>query len=79
MHGIRAAIVAFEQLLSDEELQSKDNWPTKQEVRKRAEEILREAGRALPGERQWPRIFKEAGLGQLLSVIEGRARKRKKN
>jgi hypothetical protein len=79
MHGIRAAIEAFEQLFLDESLKSKDDWPTKQEVRRQAEEILRKAGRALPGERQWPRIFRNAGLWDLPSVTYGHARKRKKN
>ena len=79
MHGIRAAMEAFEELFVDEDLESKDDWPTKQEVRNRAKEILRKAGRALPGERQWPRIFRNAGLWDLPSVTYGHARKRKKN
>jgi hypothetical protein len=79
MNGIRAAIKAFENLFSYSLSRSKDDWPTKQEVRKRAEEILREAGRPIPGERQWPRIFRQAGLASLPSVTYGRARKRKKN
>jgi hypothetical protein len=79
IHGIVAAILAFNELFIHKNLESKDDWPTKQEVRRRAEEILREAGRVVPGERQWPRIFRNAGLWALESVTYGRARKRKKN
>jgi hypothetical protein len=79
MNGIRAAIRAFEELFIQLGLESKDDWPSKQEVRQRAEEILRKAGRALPTERHWPRIFRQAGLWDLPSVTYGRARKRKKN
>jgi hypothetical protein len=79
MPGIRAALAAFEELFVEEKLESKDEWPSKQEIQRRAEEILREEGRACPGVRQWPRIFQKAGLAELLSVTLGRARKPKKN
>jgi hypothetical protein len=75
--GPRAAIKAFDDLFFGKLLVSRDDWPTKQEVRRRAEEILTQGGRSLPGERQWPRIFKQAGLSELLSVTHGRAHKRK--
>jgi hypothetical protein len=73
VHGIRAAIEAFDQLFIQKGLESKDDWPTKQELRQRAEEILRKAGRALPGERQWPRILKAAGLSKLRPAPWGRS------
>jgi hypothetical protein len=76
MIGVRAAIKAFEDLFIDGKRVSRDDWPSKQEVRRRAELILREAGRPLPGERQWPRIFKQAGLSELLSVTYGRGHKK---
>jgi hypothetical protein len=79
MNGIQAALKAFWDLFISPAYKSKDDWPTKQEVRRRAEEILQKAGCILPGERQWPRIFKNAGLWNLPSVTYGRARKRKKN
>lgn len=79
MNGIRAAIRAFRDLFSYSRSQTKDHWPTKQEVRKRAEEILHEAGQPIPVARHWPRIFKQAGLWDLPSVTYGRAHKRKKN
>ena len=62
---------AFEQLFVRRGLKSKDDWPTKQEVRHRAEEILQKAGRVVPGERQWPRILKKAGLSELPSAPWG--------
>jgi hypothetical protein len=78
LNGITAALDAFEQLFIEPGYSSRDEWPTKQEVRRRVEELLRAAGQSLPGERQWPRIFKSAGLSELFSVTFGRARKRKK-
>jgi hypothetical protein len=80
MNGIRAAIKAFGELFESPGYESKDDWPTKQEVRKRAEEILQAAGRAIPEyDRSWARIFKEAGLSGLPSAKFGPAHKRKKN
>lgn len=75
--GTRAAIRAFYDLFFGIGV-SRDDWPTKQEVQHRAEEILTEGGyRPLPTDRQWPRYFKDAGLSGLLSAIPGPARKRK--
>jgi hypothetical protein len=77
MTGTRAAIKAFYDLFFGVGV-SRDDWPTKQEVQHRAEEILTESGyRPLPTDRQWPRYFKDAGLSGLLSAIRGPARKRK--
>jgi hypothetical protein len=79
MTGPRAAIRAFYDLFFGIGV-SHDDWPTKQEVRHRAEEILTQNGYLpLPTERQWPRIFKNAGLSELLSVKRGPAHKRKAN
>src|SRR5271165_3789119 len=78
LNGIRAAIKAFEELFVGRHLHSRDEWPTKQEVRRRAEQILKGAGRPLPVERHWPRIFKKAGLSELLSVTYGPVRRAKK-
>jgi hypothetical protein len=63
MHGVRAAMIAFRDLCKggvDE-----NNWPLKKEVRERAIEILKENGSLVPGRREWPRIFKKAGLSKL--------------
>jgi hypothetical protein len=77
MTGPRAAIKAFYDLFFGVGV-SRDDWPTKQEVRHRAEEILTQSGYLpLPTERHWPRIFKDAGLSELLSVKSGPAHKRK--
>ena len=78
LNGIRAAIRAFEELFPGNHLRSRDEWPNKQEVRRRAEQILKGAGRPLPVERHWPRIFKKAGLSGLLSVTYGPVRRAKK-
>lgn len=79
MNGPRAAIKAFYDLFFGVGV-SRDDWPTKQEVRHRAEEILTQSGYVpLPTERQWPRIFKQVGLSELLSVKRGPAHKRKAN
>jgi hypothetical protein len=78
MNGIRAAIDAFDDLFLAEGLEHKEDWPSKQEVRRRAEEIMKEAGYPIPSDRQWPRIYPKAGLWQLLSVKHGPARRRKK-
>jgi hypothetical protein len=65
LNGIRAAIEAFRDLFTCKGLRCKDQWPTKHEVRRRAEQILKDEGRALPVERHWSRIFKKAGLWEL--------------
>jgi hypothetical protein len=75
---VHAAVNAFVQLFACKGLRSKDDWPTKQEVRRRTEQILKDAGRTLPVERHWPRIFRKAGLSSLLSVTFGPARRSKK-
>ena len=62
---VRATLIAFERLLGDA-------WPTKRDVRKKAEEILRENGFIrLPLQRHWPRIFAAAGLSDLPNAIRG--------
>jgi hypothetical protein len=76
-HGIRAATEAFWELFVEQGLVSRDDWPTKQEVRRRAEEIMNKNGLSLPSERHWPRIYQQAGLSELLSVKQGSARMRK--
>jgi hypothetical protein len=77
MTGTRAAVRAFYDLFFGVGI-SRDDWPTKQEVQQRAEEILTESGyRPLPTDRQWPRYFKNAGLSGLGSATPGPARKRK--
>ena len=65
MHAIRAAMEAFDRLFVCRGLKSKDDWPTKQEVRQRAEAILKEDGKPPPTARHWPRILKQAGLSEL--------------
>lgn len=56
MHAVRAVITAFANL-----------WragpcPNKKEVKMAAIEILKEAGSLIPRRREWPRIFRKAGL-----------------
>jgi hypothetical protein len=66
MKAYRAAVDAFAQLfLFDDKRTTREEWPTKQMVRKRAEEILREAGYPPVSDRHWPRIFKQTGLSAL--------------
>lgn len=78
--GIRSAIFAFGQLYRHELLSDPNaEWPTKQEVRQCAQQILKKAGQPLPSERHWPRIFNKAGLSQLLSATYGPARRRKRS
>jgi hypothetical protein len=62
MHGIRAAIAAFEDLFKGD---SEDDWPDKKEVRELATDILKKAGKPIPVHRQWPRIFDKSGLKAL--------------
>ncbi len=76
LNAIRAAIKAFAGLFSGKNLKFSQDWPTKQEVRRLATELLKEAGCMLPSERHWSRVFKKAGLSELLSVKYGPARKR---
>jgi hypothetical protein len=66
MNGVRAVIAAFGELFTGaiSEDCSKD-WPTKKEVRRKAEEILKKAVLPIPGAREWPRIFRKAGLREL--------------
>jgi hypothetical protein len=61
---VRAAIIAFHDAL-DGKPQTKQHSPTKKEVRRDAEEILKEAGQPLPNDRQWARIYRNAGLWAL--------------
>lgn len=80
INGIRSAILAFyflyrHKLLSDPNAE----WPTKQEVRRSAEQILKKAGQDLPSDRHWPRIFNKAGLWKLESATYGPARRRKRS
>jgi hypothetical protein len=78
MNAVRAATKAFFTLFCAEgKLVSREDWPTKQEVRRLTEETLTANGYPLPTERHWPRIYKQAGLSELLSVTHGRAHKRK--
>jgi hypothetical protein len=79
MDGVQAAIIAFDELFLFEELVSREDWPSKQEIRRHAEKILTIRKVPLPTERQWARIYKQAGLKDLLRVTQGRARKRKSN
>ena len=69
--AVRATIEAFGDLF-DETRQTKDQWPNKQQVRRLAEEKLRKAGVPTPSERQWPRIFRKAGLWALPKAPRGR-------
>jgi hypothetical protein len=62
MHGVRAAIQAFSELFEGGD---EHDRPTKGEVRDAAAEILTNAGLPIPGRREWPRIFKKAGLSNL--------------
>jgi hypothetical protein len=73
MHGIRAALQVFDALFIGE---SKNDWPTKREVRARAEEILKAAGKAVPKKHAWTRILRKAGLGALKPARAGRPTKR---
>lgn len=65
MNGIRAAMLSFFHASSDVRPRRKRHWPTKKEVRRGAEEILKQAGLPLPTDRQWPRIYHKAGLSAL--------------
>jgi hypothetical protein len=59
---VRATITAFAVLFKGGD---HNDWPNKKQVRERAIEILKQAGSPTPGEREWPRIFKKAGLSKL--------------
>jgi hypothetical protein len=76
MYGAYVAIHAFNELFLCEGHVSRAEWPTKQEVRIEAEKILSKNGISLT-DRQWPRIYKTAGLSELDSATKGSARKRK--
>lgn len=64
-NAYRAAIEAFEELYIDGLRTTREEWPTKQMVRQRAEEILKESGLPSVSNRHWPRVFKQAGLSAL--------------
>ncbi len=76
-NGIQAAADAFWELFVEKGLFSSEDWPTKHEVRRRAEEILKKNGYPPLTDRQWPRIYRAAGLSELDSVTRGSARKKK--
>jgi hypothetical protein len=65
MHGIRAARAAFRKLFKGDG--SEADRPEKKEVRELATDILRKAGKDVPVDRHWPRIFDKAGLKSLRS------------
>jgi hypothetical protein len=68
VYSVRAVIKAFASLFRGARTDNCENdWPKKKEVRQMAEEILKEAGRPIPGTREWPRIFRKAGLSGLRS------------
>ena len=71
MRGARAVIAAFCELFKGI---GKDDWPLKKEVRERAIEILKAAGSLIPGRREWPRIFRKAGLSELRNAKRRSAR-----
>ena len=53
----------------------KENWPTKRQVKMRAEEILRRDGLPIPSKRYWNQLFKQAGLSELPNAPSGRPKK----
>lgn len=66
MNAYLAAVEAFEEIFFDgSERSTREEWPTKQEVRERATEILKAAGHPPVSDRHWPRVFKAAGLSEL--------------
>ena len=78
MHGVRAVIAAFSDLFRGatygEGWSYSEEWPTKKEVRQAAEVILKKAGLPVPGDREWPRIFRKAGLTKLRSGTRARCK-----
>jgi hypothetical protein len=72
MHGVRAAHAAFRELFTGKTWK---DWPTKGQVRRRAEEILKARGQIIPQKRAWTTIFRKAGLRFLLEDPPGRKRK----
>lgn len=70
MNGVRAAIAAFCNLFKGAHSDDPSNdWPLKGEIRKEAEAILKNDGLPIPGDREWPRIFRKAGLSMLRSGV----------
>jgi hypothetical protein len=65
-NAVVAAMTAFRQLFSPVHYGiTCADWPTKEAVRERAEEMLRKAGHKIPTKRHWSRVFKQAGLAAL--------------
>jgi hypothetical protein len=63
MHAVRAVKRAFADLFKGG---GEDDWPLKKEVRERAIEILKKAGKPIPKtSSEWARIFRKAGLATL--------------
>jgi hypothetical protein len=64
MDAVRAMIAAFCDLFKGDDVK---NWPDKPKVRAAATNILNRAHKSVPdSDRQWTRIFAEAGLSDLL-------------
>jgi hypothetical protein len=64
--AILATIEAFEELFSPLRCSmTQADWPTKRVVRLKAEEILKDLGYPIPGNRHWTKIFIAAGLSEL--------------
>ena len=66
MNAYRAAIEAFQEIFfADSNRSTREEWPTKQEIRERANEILQAANHPTVSARHWPRVFKAVGLSEL--------------
>jgi len=65
INGIRAMIRAFADLMLEKKALTREQWPTKKEVRLRTEEILRQAGRPQITGRHLARCFQVTGLSTL--------------
>jgi hypothetical protein len=61
INTVRAVIIAFSNLFTGAE----NGYPTKKEVRAAATDILNKARLSAPLDREWPKIFKKAGLSKL--------------
>lgn len=75
MNGVKAAIDAFLDFMWAEMRHTKDQWPTKREIKQRVEAKLKRAGQPLPSERQWARIYRRAGLSALPKAPRARNQK----